>query len=76
MSPKGSLTPNLLVYWLKQLARLVLVAGPLFFAMWGVYVFLILPHLAPVWALGQPVLAIFAMLIAQRLWPINEKADP
>jgi hypothetical protein len=60
------------VYWLKQLARLVFVAGPIFFAMWAVYVFLILPHLAPVWALGQPVLAIVAMLIAQRFWPINE----
>ncbi len=61
------------MYWLKILARLIFVAGPIFFTLWGVYVFLILPQLEPVWALGQPVLAVVAMMIAQWLWPIEEK---
>jgi hypothetical protein len=61
------------VYWLKQLARLIFVAGPIFFMFWGCYVFLILPRLDPVWALGQPVLAVIAVILAQWLWPIEEK---
>ena len=61
------------MYWLKLLTRLIFVAGPIFFTLWGFYVFLILPQLEPVWALGQPVLAVVAMMIAQWLWPIEEK---